>query len=217
MTRKKIIAIIMTIVLVFTMSIVPVNAASEMPFEDANMWARSSIEWAYENGITNGTSENKFSPNAFTTRAAFITMLWRMAGEPPITNSSPNSAYPDIPTEAASYFEAVYWAKNNSIIFGYGDGTFRPLNTIKREDIAAIIKRYYDYLNLGEGDSFQETGGEFADMNTVSTYAKDAVLWSLDKGLINGKTENTVNPRESTTRAEAVTILHRLDNLISIK
>ncbi len=209
---KKALSIVLA-VLMFTMTVVSASAAKAFPFEDANMWAKDSIQWAYENGITNGTSENKFSPNVLTTRAAFITMLWRMAGEPPMINPLSYSTYPDIPTESASYFEAVYWATNNGIIFGYGDGTFRPLNAIKREDMAVIIKRYYDYLNLGEEDSAQETGEEFADMNTVSAYAKDAVLWSLEKGLINGKTENTISPKESATRAEVVTILHRLSNL----
>ena len=98
-----------------------------------------AVAWAVENGITSGTGDGKFSPDATCTRAQAVTFLARAL------NAKATSAaeFSDVPTD--SYFaEAVAWAASNGVTAGIGGGLFGPNNDCTRAQIATFLFRAYN-------------------------------------------------------------------------
>ena len=86
------------------------------PFVDVQTgnWFYDSVKYVNENGIMQGTEANKFSPNLETTRGMIITMLWRMEGQPNVTDS----VFTDVPADSY-YAKAIAWGSANGIVEGY--------------------------------------------------------------------------------------------------
>ena len=98
-----------------------------------------AMAWAVENGITTGTGNGKFSPDATCTRAQAVTFLARAL------NAKATSAaeFSDVPTD--SYFaEAVAWAASNGVTAGIGGGLFGPNNDCTRAQIVTFLFRAYN-------------------------------------------------------------------------
>ena len=104
------------------------------------------------------------------------------------------------------YTDAILWAKENGIVAGYDNGTYGVGDTITREQFAAILYRYaslkgYDITQGGMAAK------EFLDYEQISDYAKPAVSWAVNAGIISGMGDGTLVPQGKTTRAEAATML----------
>ncbi len=108
------------------------------PFWDVRFaeYYYQAVMWAMENGITSGTSERYFSPDAPCTRAQIVTFLWRAAGEP----YAGGSGFSDV-AEGAYYAQAVAWAVENGITGGTGGGKFSPDDTCTRAQIVTFLYR----------------------------------------------------------------------------
>lgn len=111
------------------------------PFVDVTLVNpyRSAIKWAYNAGVTNGTSAHYFSPYAGLTRAQAVTMLYRYAGSPEVSGEL---SFTDAPYIGAPYVNAVLWATQNGIIVGYPDGSFGPDEPLNRAQLAVILERF---------------------------------------------------------------------------
>lgn len=106
---------------------------------------------------------------------------------------------PDFP------FDDVAWASANGVVSGYTDGSFRPNDTITREQMAAIL---YQYARLqGKLDSGRADLSIFADVDDLSAYAKEPMSWAVAQGLFSGVSADMLAPGGSTTRAQAAVIL----------
>ena len=98
-----------------------------------------AINWATEQGITTGTGNGKFSPDATCTRAQIVTFLYRFKGNPPVSGSL---NFSDVnKTEHAAFYNAILWAVNNKITTGYGNGIFDPNGTCNRGDAVTFLYR----------------------------------------------------------------------------
>lgn len=86
------------------------------------------------------------------------------------------------------------------IMAGYGNGRFGPNDPVTRKQIVTILWRY-------TASPSSEAGQDFADKNTISSYAVDAVNWARASGIINGKDGNRFDPKGNLSRAEAAVIL----------
>lgn len=131
-----------------------------------------------------------------------VTMLWRMEGSPVVNY---RMDFTDV-KEDAYYAEAVRWAASEGIVDGYEDGTFGPDKTVTREQMATILYRYAQekqYDVSGRNDL-----SAFADAARVSAYAKEAMQWAVDAGLISGIGDNLV-PQNGANRAQVATMLMR--------
>ena len=98
----------------------------------------------------------------------------------------------------------------NEIVLGMGDGTFAPEAEITREQMAAILYRYAAYR--GDDMTTDADLAAFPDEERVSAYAREALAWAVDRGLINGVAqggESWLEPRAGATRAQVATILMR--------
>jgi len=172
---------------------------------DPKAWYHDGIHFALAEGLMNGTGDNTFSPNAATSRAMVVTILYRMEGSPA---ASLQKAFSDV-SYNSWYGAAVSWAAANGIVEGYEDGTFRPNTAITREQLAAILYRYAAYRGDWTVDYYTESVvSGYPDAASVSGYAVKAVNWAVAEGLINGM-DGALNPRGTATRAQAAAILYR--------
>ena len=109
------------------------------PFTDvpAGSFYEDAVIWAVENGITSGTGEGKFSPDATCTRAQIVTFLWRANGSPIVSG---NSVFSDVAADAY-YAAAVKWAEKNDVTGGIGGGLFGSNNNCTRAQIVTFLYR----------------------------------------------------------------------------
>ena len=117
----------------------PAPKTKVMPFADvkAGSYYYDAVLWAMEQGITKGTSDTAFSPNASCTRAQIVTFLWRANGSPAVSG---NSAFTDVAADAY-YAAAVTWAEKNGVTGGIGGGLFGSNNNCTRAQIVTFLYR----------------------------------------------------------------------------
>ena len=165
------------------------------PYADvqANDWYFGAVQYVTENGLMNGTG-NGFEPNLATSRAMIWTILARMSG----VNTASGGEW---------YAVAQQWAQAN----GVSDGTM-PNGTITREQLAAMLYRYAVSKGMVKGPATADLS-VFADANSVSSYAVEAMQWAVSTGLINGM-DGKLNPQGSATRAQVATMLMRFAELL---
>ena len=105
----------------------------------AGSYYAKAVAWAVENGITGGTGNGLFSPDATCTRAQSAAFLYRAAGSPAVSGSA---GFSDVAADAY-YAQAVAWAKEHGITDGIGGGLFGSANDCTRAQIAAFLWRLY--------------------------------------------------------------------------
>ena len=105
----------------------------------AGSYYAKAVAWAVENGITGGTGNGLFSPDAACTRAQSAAFLYRAAGSPAVSGSA---GFSDVAANAY-YAQAVAWAKEHGITDGIGGGLFGSANDCTRAQIAAFLWRLY--------------------------------------------------------------------------
>ncbi len=178
---------------------------SGLPFKDVKTadWFYNDVKYVYEKGMMAGTAADVFAPNATTTRAMIVTILYRLEGSPAVTGTS---AFVDVPA-GQWYTDAVNWAAANQIVKGTSATTFAPNASITREQMAAILYRYAQYKGYDVTKKADLSG--YSDNGQVSAYAKDALAWANAAKLINGVTNTTLAPQGNATRAQVSAILHR--------
>lgn len=178
---------------------------SGLPFRDVKTadWFYNDVKYVYEKGMMAGTAADVFAPNATTTRAMIVTILYRLEGSPAVTGTS---AFVDVPA-GQWYTDAVNWAAANQIVKGTSATTFAPNDSITREQMAAILYRYAQYKGYDVTKKADLSG--YSDNGQVSAYAKDALAWANAAKLINGVTNTTLAPQGNATRAQVSAILHR--------
>lgn len=178
---------------------------SGLPFGDVKSadWFYNDVKYVYEKGMMAGTAADVFAPNATTTRAMIVTILYRLEGSPAVTGTS---AFVDVPA-GQWYTDAVNWAAANQIVKGTSATTFAPNDSITREQMAAILYRYAQYKGYDVTKRADLSG--YSDNGQVSAYAKDALAWANAAKLINGVTNTTLAPQGNATRAQVSAILHR--------
>lgn len=164
-------------------------------------WAEANIQQAVDSGIVQGYQDGTFKPNQAVTRAEFAVMLMNMLkpqGEGvPLT-------FTDAGKISVWAQQAVAQAVQAGIVSGYEDGTFRADAVITRPEMAAMVAKV---LGLS-GEAVSSTG--FADDKDIPAWAKGAVALLKQLNLIQGKGLNEFAPADRTTRAEAVTVLLKL-------
>lgn len=157
--------------------------------DTAAHWAGDAITFAAAHELFTGTGADSFTPNGTMTRGMMVTVLARYDGV-------------DTSAGATWYEKGVGWAAANGISSG------ADLDTpVSREQLAAMLYRYAAASGLDTTASGALTG--FADAESVSDYAAEAMVWAVGAGLIGGTDKGELNPNGSATRAEVATILMR--------
>lgn len=161
-------------------------------------WAEANIQKAIANGIVNGYIDGTFKPNATVTRAEFAVMLMnalKPQSEGVVLSFTDEAK---IDTWAKT---AVAQAVQAGIITGYQDGAFHPNDQITRAEMAVMLAKASGNLTT------DNSATNFADDKKIAAWARGAVLYVQQSGLMQGKGNNQFAPQDKTTRAEAVTVL----------
>ncbi len=181
-----------------------------VPFDDVSDsdWYYDSIKYVFENMILQGVSESSFDPNFDVTRAMIISALYNM--EDVIESKDSPVSFEDV-VEGSYYEDAAKWGLENGIVLG--DGTlFNPNLNSTREQVITMLFRYCGYKGFKSLESSPELY-EYDDFSDVSLYAREAMKWALSEGILVGRNDNCICPKEPLTRAEFAMILYRLKHL----
>lgn len=179
----------------------------DWPFVDVteDKWYYDAVAYVYQQGIMVGMSETTFEPNTTVNRAQVVQMLYNLVGQPQVSG---DSGFSDI-RDGQWYAKAVAWVSANDVVAGYEDGTFRPTRAVTREEFAQIL---YNYAKCkGYGLSASADLSKFPDAGQVSSWAETALGWANGNGLINGHDDGRLDPKGSTIRAQAASILMNFD------
>ncbi len=172
-------------------------------------WAQEAIREIGSRLMLEGRDFAAFDPDGKITRAEFTAMLVRALGLFPAQNVS---VFSDV-DPAEWYGGDVGAGKDFGLIAGYADGTFRPNDTITREQamvmIAAAMKLTGLPAGLSEASGAHELSS-FKDAAEASPWALGGIADTLSAGLIAGKSDRVLDPKSDITRAEVCLVLERL-------
>lgn len=168
--------------------------------------------WAQKEGVVDftsshelivGTAKGRFSPSMTVDRAMIVAILHRLESSPETAQTGGlNDIEPD-----AWYAEAAYWGQSTGIVMGKDGGRFDPKGSATREQIASFLYRYAQQCGMdtaGRADM-----GRYTDAGKIDSWAKDAMSWCVDKGVICGNEYGDLSPRGKATRAEAAAMITR--------
>lgn len=186
---------------------IPKLLDSAETFKDVknSSWFKDAVDFVLNNGLMDGKGAGLFAPDEPTERAQLVTILWRLAGSPDVTDATP---FTDLKQDW--YKTAVAWAYKNNIVNGITDTEFRPNEAVTREQIAAILYRYCEVMGY---DVSARSELDFPDASKVRSYAVENMKWAYAEGFITGTKDETgvlkLDPRGEATRAQIATILMR--------
>ena len=187
-------------------AVIPASCPSRV-FKDVNPnpsnWYHPHVDYAVEHGLMNGTSATTFEPDGTITRAMVVTILYRMSGEPAVSGAP---AFSDV-LAGKWYSNAIKWATDKGIAKGVGGGKFDPDAPVTREQMSTFLMRYAKFKGKSTSTSTSLSG--YTDAGKVSSWAVDAVKWSVGNGIIVGTSATTLDPESTATRAQFATIVHR--------
>lgn len=156
-----------------------------------------AVQWAVENGITNGTGKNTFSPNDVCSRYQIVMFLWRAAGQP---EAKAAVSFADV-KPGDIFYEAVQWAVERGITKGTSSTSFSPFAPCTRGQIVTFLHR-------SAGSPKVSGACNFSDVSSGS-FCHDAVIWASSEGITNGTSAGRFSPNEGCTRAQVVTFFYR--------
>ena len=158
------------------------NSREFKDVQAAGHWAQDAIDFVTSRELFKGKTEDTFAPEEPTTRAQVMTVLARLDGAD---------------TSGSALQKGMEWAVEN----GVSDGS-KPNGTITRQQLATMLYRY-------AGSPAVEGSLSFPDADGVADYAEAAMLWAVQTGIINGKTDGTLDPAGLATRAQVATMMAR--------
>ena len=150
----------------------------------ADHWAKDAVEFASSRELFNGVGNDAFGPDRSMTRGMVSTVLARLAGA-------------DTAGGETWYAKGTAWAVEN----GISDGT-NPEQPVTREQLAAMLYRY-----AGSPAVSGKLG--FDDADSISAWARDAVRWCVDNGILNGVGGNRMTPQDLARRGQVAAMLMR--------
>ena len=178
-------------------------AKNETPFNDISATDPyyESVKYVYEHNpqLMNGVSADSFDPQGNLTRAAIVTVLYRLEGSPAV---NPSNDFNDVKS-GEWYADAVAWAVSKGITNGYGDGRFGPNDPITREQLAVFLYRYAKSRNfvVPAYATFKQP-----DASEIDSWALDAMKWAFSKGIIE-EIGGMLNPLDYAKRHMIATAL----------
>lgn len=168
------------------------------------------IDTVTAKGYMKGVSEDKFDPEGLTTRAALVTVLWRINGEP-----ATEAVLPFVDLRSDWYIPAVRWSYANKLVNGRSATAFDPDGTLAKDALITIMYRYFlnEYTNYTQEGSIDA----YEDASDVAVWAKDAFIWASSCGIIACETDASgksyLCPESEVTRAELAFIISKYDEI----
>ncbi|XID95835.1 cellulase family glycosylhydrolase [Paenibacillaceae bacterium WGS1546] len=168
-------------------------------------WAKHSIAFLAALDVVQGQGDGKFDPEGDVTRAAFVEILVNALG---LHDETAESSFRDVEA-GAWYADAVASAEKLELVSGKGNGDFGVNDPITRQEAAVILHRAMKAIGVGAA-SDEASAEAFADQDSISDYAKDAVAQVQQAGILLGKAGGRFDPGGFVSRAETATVVQRL-------
>ncbi|MDD6485253.1 MAG: S-layer homology domain-containing protein [Clostridiales bacterium] len=149
-----------------------------------------------QNGIFNGIDEEHFDPDGAVTRGMLVTVLGRTDN----VKEGTKCDFSDV-EEGEWYYDYVAWAKENGIVDGFEDGTFKPSQAVSRQDALKIIYSFCEYKGIGPVESWA-VNIPYADLDQVAEYASSPVMWNVINEYMLPDASNNLRPRDDAKRGE---------------
>lgn len=194
---KKTLSILLSAALVLGLALSALAASGFADVPDDAPYAEA-VAYVRERGIMNGTTKTTFNPSGTVTRGQLAAILYRMSGNPAVENAV---FFNDV-TAGMYYADASAWAAANGYVNGYEDGSFRGGNPVTRQQTTAILWRM-----AGSPESGAAAG--FSDRDAVSEYAKTAVDWAYERGIVSASDGETFAPGAPAERSRMAVMLMR--------
>ena len=174
-----------------------------VPYPDVldDAWFRELVDFVTSHNIFNGYSPEEFAPHGYMSRAMIATVFWRMEGS---SQNYTDHYYTDIAPDAW-YIQSVNWATDMGIMEGTGYGPFLPDENITREQLAVMLYRYAVIKGIPTWQRIDLTS--YADNESISPWAQDAMSWAIGSGLMEPIGETYLWPQENITRQRVAGIL----------
>lgn len=161
------------------------------------------ISWLAAEGVSTGYADGTFRPVQPVNRDAMAAFLYRLAGSPAYT-PPPASPFSDV-SVTSQFYKEITWLASRGITTGYGDSTYRPLQPVNRDAMAAFLYRFAGSpaYTAPAGSPFRDIGG------STQFYAEMA--WLADKGVSTGwAADRTYRPLQSVNRDAMAAFMYRL-------
>lgn len=173
------------------------------PYSDSipTAWYHDGVHYCIEYDLMIGMAPSLWEPNIPFSRAMMAQVLYNKAGRPAVSGEG---VFDDVDQEW--YWPAITWGGRNKVLWGYGDGNYGPEDPITREQLATLLWRY-----AGQPETSAQLS--FTDAAQTSDYAKQALAWASQHGVITGYPDGTFQPQGYTSRAEAAQMIMRYFNL----
>ena len=224
-----------TITIILAAAMLTMSSAYAVNFEDTKgHWAEQTINELVERGVVNGYTDTEFAPEDEVTRAQYLKMIMEATGVKP----TPCRAGECLEATASDWY-APYLQKAldcalipDSMIAGYKQnveyvvddtgkatssrlvysGAFNGDLPISREEMAVLTQYFYQYSRtvLTNEDIDTSEVKPFKDEDSISDWAITSVVMAAAEGFIEGSDDNSFNPKDATTRAEAATVIMRV-------
>ncbi len=173
---------------------------------DSSSWYFNSILDIYERGLMIGIGSGFFAPNGQVTRGMMVTILFNLSGD----NGIYTNIYADV-RHGSWYENQAAWASSKGVVSGVGPNCFAPDNNLTREQLAVMLYNYAKY----EGYDVKANGSDlsgYKDADSISAWAKDAMVWAVGSGIITGDGTN-LYPQGTATRAQVAAIIDRFEDI----
>lgn len=176
------------------------NRAVSFADVPSTAWFKNAVDFVTARNLFSGISAQSFAPDQSMNRGMLATVLYRLAGEPPVTGAV---GFGDVPADQY-YANAVAWAAQNQVASGITASEFSPDAAITREQLATILYRY------SGSPAVSASLDRFADASLVSEYAVTPLQWATEQGIISGRGNGTLDPKGTASRAEVAQMLMNL-------
>lgn len=163
-----------------------------------------AVDYMVANGYMNGMSDTMFGPNMNLSRGMMVTILYRIAGNPPVSGSHP---FVDVPN-GEYYADAVLWAAEKGITDGVDDTHFAPSRPLTRQELVTFLHRFAGVM--GYDRTASTSLDAYTDAVRIQPYAVEAFRWAVAEGVVQGTSETTLDPTGATTRAQISLMVSRL-------
>ncbi|RAV17658.1 S-layer homology domain-containing protein [Paenibacillus contaminans] len=180
-------------------------------------WSQNDVELLASKLIVNGRTETGFVPEGNVTRAEFVSLIVRALGVEEDSMTTQMSIQPNTHSFTdvgqSDWFAGVVGAATKAhIVSGFEDGTFRPNDTITREQMAVILSNALSFADkpVAVAGKLNPLLDVYQDKAAMSSWARVAAAQMLESGVMTGITDRLFAPQDIATRAQAVVVIKRL-------
>ena len=167
------------------------------------VWYCDAVDFVTRYGYMNGMDAGAFNAGGNVNRAQFVTILYRIAGEPDVTIDNP---FVDVPA-GQWYTDAVLWAYEKGITTGADAAHFNPGGTLVRQNMVTFLLRFAKTMGIDTSSRADLSG--YTDADQIMAHAQEAMEWAVAEGIISGMTADTLGPNGLANRAQIATIISR--------